>query len=85
MEIVARARLRPGKDKDLIRAFEELPEHEDKSDVVRKALRLLFFGTPIEKNIEFTCLVEGEESDVKILIDDDKSLDDILDSFLGGI
>ncbi|WP_091017648.1 MULTISPECIES: hypothetical protein [Paenibacillus] len=44
MEIAARARLRPNKDEDLIRVWKRLPPHEDKSDIVRKALRLLFFG-----------------------------------------
>lgn len=44
MEIAARARLRPNKDEDLIEAWKRLPPHEDKSDIVRKALRLLFFG-----------------------------------------
>ncbi|MGR6760243.1 hypothetical protein ACU1JV_00170 [Paenibacillus sp. T2-29] len=44
MEIAARARLRPIKDKDLIEAWNNIPPHKDKSDVVREALRLLFFG-----------------------------------------
>ncbi|MGG1652232.1 hypothetical protein ABHN03_03790 [Paenibacillus sp. NRS-1775] len=43
MEIAAKARLRPTKDEDLIKAWNSLPTHEDKSDVVRRALRLLFF------------------------------------------
>jgi|GEM_PF-3071568 len=51
MEIAARARLRPIKDEDLREAWKNLPPHEDKSDVVRRALRLLFFGsTPYSHN-----------------------------------
>ncbi|WP_311078058.1 hypothetical protein [Paenibacillus polymyxa] len=44
MEIAAKARLRPKKDDDLIKVWNSLPLHKDKSDIVREALRLFFFG-----------------------------------------
>lgn len=52
MEIAAKARLRPKKDDDLIKAWSSLPPHKDKSDIVREALRLFFFGVhPTPNNI----------------------------------
>lgn len=48
-EIAARARLRYGKDDDLIEAWNKLPKRLDKSDVVRHALRLYFFKNDIKK------------------------------------
>lgn len=45
MEITcARARLRKGKDNDLINAFRKVPSHYDQSYIVREALRQFFFA-----------------------------------------
>ncbi|MDP9675394.1 putative GIY-YIG superfamily endonuclease [Paenibacillus jamilae] len=51
-EVAAKARLRPGKDDDLIEAWNNIPAHNDKSDVVREALRLLFFGKANPSDID---------------------------------
>ncbi|MGV2887243.1 hypothetical protein [Paenibacillus taichungensis] len=91
MEIAARARLRPNKDQDLIVAWKRLPPHEDKSDVVRKALRLLFFGAgsslsinqlslPIEEELaEFVVHKEEEQLESSDMYDN--KLDELLGPF----
>jgi len=86
MEIVARARLRPEKDKDLINAFEQLPKHKDKSDVVRDALRLLFFGNNSNNKyiINDNEIVESSESIETELVSDEE-VDKSIDEFLLGI
>ncbi|WP_339193757.1 hypothetical protein MKY95_18655 [Paenibacillus sp. FSL P4-0176] len=63
MEIAARARLRPVKDEDLREAWVKLPPHEDKSDVVRRALRLLFFGSAPYLNSTYSQPPSNEETD----------------------
>ncbi|QNR65348.1 hypothetical protein IAQ67_15745 [Paenibacillus peoriae] len=75
MEIAARARLRPVKDKDLIEAWNSIPPHKDKADVVREALRLLFFGKTNppyvssehlwmnEKNANYSLPIHSEEAE----------------------
>lgn len=90
MEIAARARLRPNKDEDLIRVWKNLPPHEDKSDVVRKALRLLFFGGNTHQNRDY--LFSSNESTEDIAIQSeitqsedvdiyDEKLDELFGSF----
>ncbi|MBD8836287.1 hypothetical protein IFU39_00440 [Paenibacillus sp. CFBP 13594] len=91
MEIAARARLRPIKDEDLREVWKNLPPHEDKSDVVRKALRLLFFGsTPylhnshsnhptIKETVEFIIQSEQEQSEDTELYEE--KLEELFDSF----
>ncbi|PYE51433.1 hypothetical protein HUB98_05445 [Paenibacillus barcinonensis] len=90
MEIAARARLRPNKDEDLIEAWKRLPPHEDKSDVVRRALRLLFFGTgsslninelplPFEEDTELSMQSEEEQMESSEVYDD--KLDELFGSF----
>jgi hypothetical protein len=91
MEIAARARLRPNKDEDLIKVWKNLPPHEDKSDVVRKALRLLFFGgnthqqthdylfslnEPSEEIAIQSEITQSEDVDIY-----DEKLDELLGSF----
>nr|WP_145401782.1 hypothetical protein [Paenibacillus xylanexedens] len=92
MEIAARARLRPNKDEDLIRVWKNLPPHEDKSDIVRKALRLLFFGGESYSINDYSFSLEGQ-SEVKPEADHndneqeedfeiyDEKLDELLGSF----
>ncbi|WP_340032680.1 hypothetical protein NSQ20_12530 [Paenibacillus sp. FSL K6-1122] len=93
MEIAARARLRPIKDEDLREVWKNLPPHEDKSDVVRRALRLLFFGsgstpylssthlnlTTNEETVEFISGNKIEQTDDTELYDE--KLDELLGSF----
>ncbi|MFE6075574.1 hypothetical protein ACFVQB_13975 [Paenibacillus sp. NPDC057886] len=91
MEIAARARLRPIKDEDLREAWKNLPPHEDKSDVVRRALRLLFFGsTPYlnnthsnhpanEETVEFIVQSKVEQSEDAELYEE--KLDELFESF----
>ncbi|WP_405169472.1 hypothetical protein [Paenibacillus sp. FSL H3-0286] len=84
MEIVARARLRPVKDRDLIKAFEQLPEHEDKSDVVREALRLLFFGIKNERrSLSIEIPIYELETDEEFISDEE--VNKSIDEFLQGI
>lgn len=84
MEIVARARLRPDKDVDLIEVFERLPKHKDKSDVVREALRLMFFGS---NGSEKVVLVENTKLELSVVNESvsDDSVDRSIDEFLIGI
>ncbi|WP_145921882.1 hypothetical protein [Paenibacillus sp. O199] len=91
MEIAARARLRPIKDEDLREAWKNLPPHEDKSDVVRRALRLLFFGSsPYSNNahssypaneeiVEFIVQSKVEQSEDAELYEE--KLDELFESF----
>lgn len=49
MEVI-QARLRPKRDDDLKKAFMELPEHMDKADIIREAMRQYFFGGVVKTN-----------------------------------
>ncbi|MCP1184903.1 hypothetical protein [Paenibacillus sp. 1781tsa1] len=91
MEIAARARLRPIKDEDLREVWKNLPPHEDKSDVVRRALRLLFFGsTPFllntnsnhstnDETAEF--IIQSEQEQSENIEQYEEKLDELFDSF----
>ncbi|ASA22563.1 hypothetical protein [Paenibacillus donghaensis] len=85
MEIVARARLRPDKDEDLIKAFEQLPKHKDRSDVVREALRLMFSGG--DRIRSKGVVVDSEVFELNTATESipDEVLDNSIDEFLLGI
>ncbi|MEJ3719307.1 hypothetical protein WGM54_14905 [Paenibacillus polymyxa] len=93
MEIAAKARLRPKKDDDLIKVWNNLPPHKDKSDIVREALRLFFFGVhPTPNNIiqaseKYVALEEEKEFEVEKIEqvineqDYEERFDELLNSF----
>lgn len=60
---VIQCRLRTGKDDDLRQAIEKLPASQDKSDLVRDALRLYFFGKKTEPVPEYAAAAESKKEE----------------------
>ncbi|GAV11463.1 hypothetical protein [Paenibacillus sp. NAIST15-1] len=83
MEVkVIQARLRPKRDDDLKKAFMELPDHVDKADIIREAMRQYFFGGGLKNNaVNNIKLVNDDSSSIMInkVEDSDDDLDAKLD------
>lgn len=75
---IIRVRLRKNKDDDLRSAFEDLPNHVDKSVIIRDALRQYLFGENKSKPV----VVRSKEANPKVIERSDASLKNNLDDLL---
>lgn len=75
---VIRVRLRKNKDDDLRSKFDELPDHLDKSSIIRDALRQYFFRQNKSKSIS----INSKQVKSKIIERSDKTLKNNLDDLL---